>query len=298
MSVEIVPFGGWEHNARLTNGEVELIVTLDVGPRIIRYGFVDQMNVLKECPDQLGGMGENSWRIRGGHRLWAAPESAPFSYEADNDPVDYMEIDGGLRTIQHPGPVTGLRKIMDIRLVGAGNRVEVRHTLENTNDESIECASWALTVMTTEGEAFIPLPEKRPHGEYFLNNQNWSLWSFTDLSDPRWMLGPRYVRLRQDPDRGATKLGVMHREGWVAYLVKGFLFVKYIEWVEDMAYPDGGVNFETFSNESILELESLSPLVSLAPGASISHRETWNLHRDVPDCPTEDDVEKHIVSLV
>src|SRR6516225_11433579 len=37
VSVEKVEYKGWKNNLRLSNGEAELIVTLDVGPRIISY---------------------------------------------------------------------------------------------------------------------------------------------------------------------------------------------------------------------------------------------------------------------
>ena len=80
-------FHGWKNNLRLTNGEVELIVTLDVGPRVIRYGYVDGPNVFKEYEDQLGKSGEVEWQIRGGHRLWVAPEDLTRTYAPDNQPV-------------------------------------------------------------------------------------------------------------------------------------------------------------------------------------------------------------------
>ena len=68
--VEKVEYKGWRNNLRITNGQIELIVTLDVGPRIIRCGFVGGPNIFKEYEDQLGKSGEKEWKIRGGHRLW------------------------------------------------------------------------------------------------------------------------------------------------------------------------------------------------------------------------------------
>jgi len=38
---------------KLCNGTVELLVTTSVGPRIIRYGFPGQENILGECPDAV-----------------------------------------------------------------------------------------------------------------------------------------------------------------------------------------------------------------------------------------------------
>ena len=48
VTIEKVPYGGWENNLRLTDGKVEVIITLDVGPRILRYAEVGGENVFWE----------------------------------------------------------------------------------------------------------------------------------------------------------------------------------------------------------------------------------------------------------
>ena len=47
------------------------------------------------------------------------------------------------------------------------------------------------------------------------------------------------------------------------------------------AYPDFGCSFEMFTNADFLELETLSPLVELRPGQSVTHTENWSAHRNV-----------------
>ena len=105
------------------------------------------------------------------------------------------------------------------------------------------------------------------------------------------------VQFRQDPSLGPGKLGIAHREGWVAYCLEGFVFIKRFGFADGKAYPDGGMNFETFANEEILELESIGPLVTLCPDESTSHEETWSLHRDIPACSSEDEIDRHIRPL-
>ena len=46
-------------------------------------------------------------------------------------------------------------------------------------------------------------------------------------------------------------------------------------------YPDLGCSFETFTNADFLELETLGPLATLEPGASLTHTERWAAHRGV-----------------
>ena len=50
------------------------MVTGDVGPRVMRYGFAGGQNFFKEFADQMGKTGEAAWQPRGGHRVWIAPE--------------------------------------------------------------------------------------------------------------------------------------------------------------------------------------------------------------------------------
>lgn len=298
MNIETVSYHGWKRNIRLSNSEVELIITQDVGPRIIRFSFIGQENIFGELQDQLGGTKEKEWMIRGGHRLWIAPEEKPKSYEPDNTPVDVQETASGIKTVQPCGTLTGIQKSMEISLSDQSNQVTVMHCLTNMNKTPVELAPWALTVMGLRGMAIIPLPGKISHSERLTHNQEWSLWGYTDLSDPRWTIGSRYLLFRQDPERGPNKLGIAHDEGWVAYLRNKTLFIKRFQRVQNAAYPDGGVNFETFANEDILELESIGPLVTLAPGKSAAHQEIWSLHRDIPDCQSESDINNTVRPLV
>ena len=45
-----------------------------------------------------------------------------------------------------------------------------------------------------------------------------------------------------------------------------------------------------FTNEMMLEMETLGPLVQLEPGTAVTHSETWHLFGDVPMPQTEADV--------
>ena len=278
MIVKFISYKGWKQNAHLTNGVVELIVTLEVGPRIIHYGFVGGPNVFGEFKNQLGKCGEEKWMIRGGHRLWVAPEHKPMTYELDNRSVESVEeIPDGLRVVQRPGPLTGIRKSMDITIARRGSRARILHTLTNAGKKPVQCSAWALSVMPKQGVAILPLPKLVSHDERCLPNQNWSLWSYTDMTDPRLQLGSKYLLVRQDPRRGPFKLGMAQRQGWVAYLRGGTLFVKNFVRKDGFVYPDNDVNFEVYTDENLLELETMSPLVTLKPGQSVQHEERWLL---------------------
>lgn len=80
FAVEKISYLGWPNCYRLSNDQVDLIITTDVGPRIIRFGFVGEANEFVEFPEQVGRMGEAEWLNFGGHRLWHAPENKARTY--------------------------------------------------------------------------------------------------------------------------------------------------------------------------------------------------------------------------
>jgi len=112
-----------------------------------------------------------------------------------------------------------------------------------------------------------------------------ALWSFTDLADPRWVLGTEFIQLQQQSNpKGRFQeqmTGIFNPAGWEAYFVNGVLFVKHALVTPGAEYPDFGCNFEIFTNPEFLELESLGPKVQLGPGESTVHTEIWTLFRNV-----------------
>lgn len=296
--LEIVQYGGWENCYRLSNDIIDLIVTGDVGPRIIRLGFHGQANMFKEFSEQLGKTKGDKWLIFGGHRLWHAPEAQPRTYYPDREPVLIQEIEHGLVVTQKPEISTGMQKQIEIVISQNKPEVFLIHRLINHNQWPVEAAPWALSVMAQGGMAVIPLPPKGPHPEFLSPTCSLSMWPYTNLTDPRWTFGEKFILLQQDPHNSKPqKIGVFSSVGWGAYINNGFMFVKRVPIHLDGVYPDMGANFEVFTNAEMLELETLGPLESIPPKGQIELHEHWTLHKDIPPVESEADVERVISSL-
>jgi len=297
--MEKVSYRGWPNCYRLSNGLVDLVVTSDVGPRIIRFGFLNQVNEFKEYDAMMGLTGGDEWRIYGGHRLWHAPEATPRTYYPDNEPVRVEEHPGFVRLIQPTETTTGIQKELDIHLWSDSAHAKVVHRLRNHNLWAVELAPWALTVMAPGGKIIIPLPPRGSHPEHLLPVNTLTLWAYTDLSDPRWTWGRKYILLRQDPAATTPqKIGAMVPDGWVAYANRGHLFVKKFSHVPEATYPDFGCSVETFTNADMLEVETVAPLVNLQPGTTVEHVEDWFLFDNVPVPQDDADVDRHVLPLV
>ncbi len=308
IKVEKVEFGGWKNNLRIANGDAELIITLDVGPRILSYKLEGGKNVLNVVPDQLGTSGETKWIPRGGHRLWTAPEDTTRTYAPDNVPVSYEEKGPGTVVVRPPADTKyGIQKEMEISLAPKGSHVTIHHRITNIGTQPTDLATWCLTVMAPHGMEIIPMPPGHPHPgppenakgpADFWPDRLFVAWPFTDFTDSRWHLGQKFITLKYDSSKTSTKLGMALKTGWVAYLNAGTLFIKRIDYKAGAVYPDFGCNFETYTDKDMVEIESLGPLVHLAPGQAAQSDEHWDLTTVAGTVSSEADIERLIVPKV
>jgi hypothetical protein len=295
--MEVIEFAGWPGCIRLTNGLIELVATTAVGPRVIRLGFVGGQNLFKVFRETEGLTGGDEWHSFGGHRLWHAPEVVPRTYAPDNGPVEYS-WDGRTLRLRNDEPQNGLEKETSLTLSPSAAQVGVVHRIVNRNPWAVELAAWALSVMAQGGRAVFPQEEFRPHPDCLVPARPLVLWHFTDMTDPRWTWGRKYIQLRQDPAAASKqKVGMLNTAGWAAYVLGGEVFVKRYGCDPAATYADMGCNSETYTDPEILEIETLGPLTRLEPGASLEHRESWLLAR-VECGATDDDIDARILPLV
>ena len=296
VNIDKQTWGGWPNCYRISNGEVDLIVTSDIGPRIMRYGFVDGQNLFKNVEESMGHSGEPEWMLRGGHRIWAAPEEAPRTYAPDNGPVDIHIAGDALTAIQPVEPSTGLQKAITVKLAPSGTAVEVLHYLKNTLLWDIEVAPWAVSMMAQRGVGITGFPPRGKHPDILPPTHPLVMWAFTDLTDSRWKFTKKYAILRQDPDNAAPqKIGHFNPKTWGAYLLDQELFIKRTDADPARPYPDFGCSFEIFTRDDMLELETLGPLSKLAPGATLEHVEHWTLHRNIELAAFTDEALDHVL---
>jgi hypothetical protein len=300
VTVEKTQYQGWANCYRVTNGEVELIVTADVGPRIIRFGFVGGQNLFKEYADQLGKSGEEKFQLRGGDRVWKAPEDPIATWAPDNVPVEIQVTPAGLIAREPVEPLTKLQKEIEISLAPTGTTVRVAHRITNRSLFPLEFAPWALTMMAPGGLAVSGFP---PRGKHPINLEATNplvMWAYTNLSDPRWKFTKKYLTLRQDPNNAeAQKLGMFNADTWAAYLLGGEAFVKRTKADPSKVYTDFGCSFETFTNNEFLEMETLGPMRKVQPGQTVELVENWALFRNAKLAEiTDEELDRVVLPLV
>lgn len=293
---------------KMENEVVTLIVTVDVGPRIIFYGLNGKDNILNEDINRDTFRNseslhdffktEENWYIYGGHRLWSSPESYPESYTPDNHPVPY-EIDGNtIKLMPEDRVKVGERHMMTITMDENSSDVSIRHAIKNIADYDIKLAPWCLTVAEKGGVEIVPQCTKDTG---LLSNRRAVFWAYSEVNDPRFYMCDKYITLAQTDREQAFKIGVNNEDGWGAYLNKGQLFIKRFDFDNTGEYPDYSVNYETYTNQFIMEIESLGTLENLRPGEFTEYEERWQVKEcndnfDRTDPASIDEfVKKHIL---
>lgn len=257
----------------LTDGRTELGIPLDFGIRILHLSVCGGENLLYQQPEDLsdGLATSDGWRIWGGHRLWSAPESDQSCWP-DNHPVSYsMQPDGVILT-QEVDSWLQQRKHLHLHFCPDGSLL-LEHRIENVSTEPVSIASWGVTTFSGgSAELWFDGGTKD-----CLNPERiLSLWGDADLSDPR---------LRFTKDRIFTafaageplKIGLFSHSGKAILRHKGQQFILTFEADPAKQFPDGGCNFELYTDSNIFELEALGPVQTLLPGQSASHWERWTV---------------------
>jgi len=292
-----IAYQGWASCYRLASGHLELIATGDVGPRIIHLSAPGGENLFAVLPEHAGLTGGDEWRIYGGHRLWHAPQARPRSELPDNEPVKVLEAGHTLCLTQPVEAASGIQKEITVTLDPNRPHAVVRHRLSNLGLWPVELAPWAISAMAGEGVAIAP-QSAPPAANGCRPDRLLALWPFADAADPRLRRGHRYLLLYQHPaNENPFKVGLNVTEGWVAYYRRGSLFVKCFEYQEAATYPDMGSSVELFDCALFLEVETLGPLVRLAPGSSVEHVEHWFVYDGVAPVHDEDAAQRIVCPL-
>jgi hypothetical protein len=274
---ELAPYGGWNRCLIAQHDGRRLVLSTEVGPRILHWSLDGGANVLGLIAEDAGVTGGGEYRLLGGHRLWHAPEAFPRCYEPDLAPVQCQYDDAGITVVQQTERTTGIRKSLRVEFLPGGS-VRIQHILRNDTLWPVELAAWAMTIVAAGTRLIVPQEPFQSHPEALSPARSMTLWSYTRMNDPRVVWGQLFIQLREDPGVDQKfKVGLGNRQGWAACWSAGSLFIKTFAFHAAQRYPDMGCNFETFTGAGILEVESLSPLRLLVPGAELVHEEVWHL---------------------
>jgi len=259
----------------LTDGNAEVGVALDFGIRVVHVSCAGCENLFYAQPADLsdGFVTDAGWRLRGGHRIWLAPESDD-SYYPDNTPVSYELLEDGALICQNPEPWLGIQKSLRITFREDGG-ITLMQSIQNVTDHPIDGASWGINTLDAGGKAFITFTNNDKKG--YTPHRVVSLWSDTNLHDPRLSFDKKGLTAQHIPLPDYLKLGLYCMDGKAVFENKGQRMTICFESAPLNQHPDNGCNFELYMCSKFMELETLGTKAHILPGQSTSHEETWYL---------------------
>ena len=284
MIKEIVDYKDFGKCLRLDNGKIEVYVTLDVGPRVIKFNASGCENLMfndkSRFVDVSQGFGEGKeWHTYGGHRTWISPEEMPLTYYPDNEPVEYdIEELGGKTTVLLTPPrqkVTNMQIQVRVTVYDDGDTMRIDHYLRNMGTETVKKGIWGITVTDVNGIAVLKQPERH---NALLPDRQIVFWPYTRMNDERLLLGEKYIAVQQDPadTQVPAKIGYTNFEGKLYCFNKGqAMSISYDSDYTKGKYPDFGISSEIYTNKAILEIETLGHIGNILPGSFVHHTETW-----------------------
>ena len=246
---------------------VEYLTT--TGPRLIGlYTKSSQGNLFAETPDVHWTVPHGEYYLRGGHRLWKAPEDSFYNCPEEGLTV----IEGAGVTLRSPVDVSGLEKEITFRL--DENHVHLSHRITWHGESPLELAPWTITQLRLGGLGVLPMlgvasSDSAP-------NRSILVWPYASLKDERLELHDDFVLVHGKPGDVPLKIGGLNTHGWMACALGDALFVKRFA-VEDGNFPDMNCNVESYVKDVCIELELLGTLRTLANGESAVMDETWEV---------------------
>jgi len=287
---------------------IDIVVTIDCGPRIVRFGYIDEENVLyndlerkyvnhdSSIADRYGK--DSAFNCYGGHRVWLSPERMPETYYPDNEPVVYGILPEGVSFTPARQKRNEMQLSFEVIMSEGTTDIMVVHSAKNCSKERQTCALWAVTMMNGGGIELIP--QNQDNNSMHLPNRIITAWPYTDMRDKRISITNKHLTIQHDGScEDALKLGTNNVLGCAAYCNGGYTMVKRYVHNSQAQYPDFGCSYETYVCKDYVEMESLSPLYTIESGEGIRHVENLSLFK-TNNCPfptDEDAIDQYIANL-
>ena len=255
-------------------GPYSISAATTFGPRLVSLRYRHGPELFAQLPDDvlISHPDAGTYRFRGGHRLWAAPEVPAITYASDDHPCVVTTTTDGL-AITAPADPAGLIKRVTVSL--QGKRLAVDHHLTNAGVRPLTIALWGITQFRLGGVALIPIGTGVVHDQ-FQADSSLVIWPYTDLTDQR-LSWRRQAAIVEGTPGPAFKVGSGPDPGRIGYLFDRHLFIKEIQPAGKGNYIDRGAVAQVYIESSFCEMESVGPAASVDPGSSVLHREIWEV---------------------
>lgn len=270
MSIEITEFTHPSHGkcVSINNEIIKVDITIDKGPFIVFFGFIDGKNLLYSE--------ENNKFL--GHRLWFSPRNVsdpPFLEKS----VVYTPLTNGVKFTQIVDNPINLKISIETLFAPETNDFMILHSVQNISKEPKKISICASTLMNPNGTLIVPQCDDNTDP---FPNRLLALWPYSKTDDKRFYFGNKYISFDHNQKiKAPFKFGTNNASGWAAYILDDTAFIKRFVQNEDARYPNFGCSFESYSNEQYLSLDTNSAFYVTKPKEIVKHVENWSIFNNL-----------------
>ncbi len=280
MKTELISYFGYTDCVLLENAATRVVLCPKAGGRMLEYSL-NGSNVLYLDPAQQG------WRHEPGvadvdpcaGRFDVGPERV-IRRHPDlwlGDWTAEIAGDGRARLTSMLDAAIGLRLVREFTLAPDSSRLQCEQRIINESARPVTCCHWSRTLAVGGGICVIPLtPDSRFPKNYIMYGPG-PVMNFQP-DDPSIRIREGFLEILDTPAN--PKLGMDSMAGWLAYLTRSdVMFLKHFPVYPHRVYCEMAALTISiwYYKHAMCELEPIGPRETLAPGASASYTEEWEL---------------------
>lgn len=252
---------------RMTTDEIELLVSIEFGPRILHVSRPGMPNLL-QMPDSAGQPG--------GHSMYFLPERKNRNFQQDDVPVKWKREEDGVR---FNAPVDQKSKLQPQLIVSREGQdsVKIIHRLYNHTAWPIEYSIVARGFMAGRGIAVVPAAAQNFGTSCAVASI--ALWPGATLGSEGAKIQDNFLFMQsglKDAEDEDNRIGLYNPEAWIAWKSEGQVLYRRFADAPGL-YPNFNSRCSVHAFHGNLILESFSPLAKVEPDSYLSHEEIWTV---------------------
>ena len=255
------------HCAFLQTEEIDMLVTLDYGPRIVSVKRNGGPNLIYSKADP-------EYNRNHGHKMRITLEKSTNPVYCDDSPVRYIPMADGVSFVQTLTDPAQLELSMDVVFSSDIGSFMVVHSVRNRSRDDIRLSIYTETPFCSDGFVFAPQSNIR---ESERPSRILSLWEKCSWRDSRLFVGDQYVTVHNDNQDSVPrlKIGINNTAGFCGYKEGKYAIIKRYVHNRTALYPFNSCSVFLTSSNGYLSIQNTSPFYLIAEGESARHIESW-----------------------
>lgn len=283
MSIEIkqLTLENYGKCVSINNNTVKIIVSVDFGPKIIFWGYLNGENMLfipydisEHKEDINQNIPSDIFFKRYGHELMLEYENGKLAFLSSGTTV-YSIFSEGI-SFSCSNPKLGLAVNLEIIIQDNTDNIMVIHGIENINQKAQSFSICSSTCVTNDG--ILLVPQNTENMENF-PNRVLSLWQKSNINDSRLYIANEYIRFKNtvNDELPILKLGLNNKNAWATYAKHGNIFLKHYLHNKKSKYLNFDSSFIIDYRKESLSLKVLSPIYKVQKNEVAKMVEYWSI---------------------